>query len=148
MPHKPVAAANANRAASTPAPAPNPRTLRALHASILARLATACDHAAARLQAAAADQSVFANDADLKTALALLKFLPHLLPLIAPPPPRPTPPPLDTRTHLEKFGYPPGFRGIPLIPKCEHCGAGPGAHWTEDCPNNPNRPPRRSTLDD
>ena len=90
--------------------------------------------------AAARGDSVFANDADLKSALALLKLVPHLLPLIAPPPP---PPPPDTRTREEKLGLPPGYfsQGPPLIPKCEYCGAGPGAHWTQHCPENPNRQP-------
>ncbi|MDB5319248.1 MAG: hypothetical protein JWN40_879 [Phycisphaerales bacterium] len=119
--------------AAPPTTKPAPITLSALHTSILTRLAVALDAAAARLQSAAAGRSTFTSDADLKAALALLKLAPALLPLLQPapaqasPPPAPNPPPPPIRYQ------------IPLIPKCPLCNKGPGAHWAEDCPENPDR---------
>ena len=62
--------------------------LAAVRLSILTRLALAIDSASQRLQSAAAGQSVFASDADLKAALALLKLLPDVLALLPKPRPR------------------------------------------------------------
>jgi hypothetical protein len=119
-------------AASRPTPSGTaaPKSPAELRQSIVLRLAAALDAAALRLQQAASGQSTFANDADLKSALALLKILPDILPRLNNPAPPPAPPP------------PPQPVRIPLIPKCKICGDGPGAHWTEDCPKNPNPRPQ------
>ena len=124
---------NSTASRPTPSGTTTSKTPEALRSSIVLRLAAALDAAALRLQQAAAGQSTFANDADLKAALALLKILPDILPRLVSPAP-PPPPPAPPEPHP----------GSPLIPKCKICGAGPGAHWTEDCPQNPNpRPPFR-----
>jgi hypothetical protein len=62
---------------------------------------------------------------DRGSSLELVKLLlPTLLPLMRPPP----------ETYED---WP-----IPQIPVCPICGAGPGAHWPEDCPKNP-KPPEK-----
>jgi hypothetical protein len=62
---------------------------------------------------------------DRDSSLELVKLLlPTLLPLMRPPP----------ETYED---WP-----IPQIPVCPSCGAGPGAHWPEDCPKNP-KPPEK-----
>jgi hypothetical protein len=109
-----------------------PITHAQLHAIILTRLAVALNSAAARLESAAAGHSTFTSDADLKTALALLKLAPTLLPLLKPTPAAQPPQP-------EPDPPPPIEYQIPLIPKCPLCNKGPGAHWAEECPENPDR---------
>jgi hypothetical protein len=86
----------------------------------IARLILALDASSKRLLEAATGESPFANDGELKMALALLKALPTLFESI-----RLIPPP-DT-----------GQPRIPLIPKCPICGQGPGAHWPDNCPKRP-----------
>jgi hypothetical protein len=138
----------APKAAAASTAAPVVVTHATLHHSILARLALALDAAAARLQSTAAGRSTFTSDADLKAALALLRLAPVILPLLQPepPPPKaspPSPPPSSSPSKLPfshdiPFWKQPGFP-IPLIPKCPLCNKGPGAHWAEDCPENPDR---------
>ena len=108
---------------STTTPAAEPPDLSEIRLSILTRLALAIDAAAQRLQNAAAGQSVFASDADLKAALALLKLLPDILALLPKPKPRYEPRPYQ----------PPKI----YCPECPHCGAGPNTHWPENCPQCP-----------
>src|SRR3954447_14159897 len=62
---------------------------------------------------------------DGDSSLDLIKLLlPTLLPLMQAPP--------ETYENWP----------IPQIPVCPSCGAGPGAHWPEDCPKNP-KPPEK-----
>jgi hypothetical protein len=142
-----MAAQHAAPQKSTATATAAPITYATLHHSILARLALALDAAAARLQSTAAGRSTFTSDADLKAALALLRLAPVILPLLQPepPPPKaspPSPPPSSPSklpfSHDIPFWKQPGFP-IPLSPKCPLCNKGPGAHWAEDCPENPDR---------
>jgi hypothetical protein len=115
-------------ASSSPAASNKPVDFAALHAQILATLATALHSASLRLRNSTDGHSTFTSDADLKAALALLKLAPDLLPLLKQSAPAP-PPPVPYREQ-------PGFQ-IPLIPKCPICNKGPGAHWPDRCPDNP-----------
>ena len=64
------------------------------------------------------------------SSLNLIKLLlPTLLPLMQPPP--------ETYEHWP----------IPQIPVCPFCGAGPGAHWPDDCEKNPKPPEQRRITD-
>src|SRR5689334_9374503 len=67
------------------------------------------------------------SDLNLKAAHELLKLAPAIL-----------------GADAEQFEPPQTFEygSVPLIPICEICGAGPGAHWTDDCPKGPPRRPR------
>jgi hypothetical protein len=89
-----------------------------LRECILTRLGLALDAAADRLKRAASGESVFTNPFDLKATLALLNLAPELL----------------AKFELQESAYCNKNYGIPLIPKCPICGAGPGAHWPDYCP--------------
>jgi hypothetical protein len=94
---------------------------------ILAQLAEAVDLAIKRFARAANGESVFRDNADLRAMLALLGYVPLIL---------------EKYQVSKRATYDWSQHQIPLIPKCEFCGDGPGAHWTEDCPKNPDRVPR------
>lgn len=108
----------------TPAAPEAPKSLYQTRLDTLANLARAIDAATDRLARAARGESVFSTPQDVRTALALAKSLPHVLPHLPqkPPPPPPNP-------ELKRF--PPD---LPLIPICPKCLLGRGAHWVERCP--------------
>ena len=109
------------------------RALADLRLGILTRLAFGILNASERLHHAAAGRSVFSDQAQLQATLALLRLVPTFLEEMRY---------LDSdekaaklKAAIEERKH----RSPPLIPKCEVCGAGPGAHWTEDCVQNPTR---------
>ena len=91
---------------------------------ILSRLAKAVDLALKRFVRAANGESVFRDNSDLRAMLALLEQVPLIL---------------EKCQSSEHVAYDWSQHSIPLIPQCEFCGDGPGAHWTHDCPKNPDR---------
>jgi hypothetical protein len=98
----------------TSAPRPNAYERRV---RIVERLSEAVDAASQRLCDAARGEAAM-SEPQLKAVLAIIKLLPEVLENL---PKQPSPPPYQT----------------PLIPRCEICGAGPGAHWPDRCPGNP-----------
>lgn len=117
--------------------------LPTLRDRIILHLARATDYAAARLLAAAAGQSPFRSDTDLKAALALLRTFPRIIEHIETYDDRLVPldghefnrAVIDEARHIfDTYNPNVGLNAVPVIPRCPICLKGPAAHWVDDCP--------------
>ena len=104
----------------------DPEELATLRQRAIRRMTLAIDSAALQIQQMQEGRAP-SGDRREKHFLDVIRMLPIVSRLTEPSAPAPAP------ISYDNWEY-------PKIPVCKICGQGPGAHWSADCPDNPNPP--------